>query len=738
MREKKVSARRLSIVRWPLALAALAALGCAAARAQTPSPSPARTTVDGEEMIHGNYEIVSSLEVGLRGVEIDGNRQKYFSDVNYRPGFRLFDSSILARSRERTGTLFDTLLVSSAGWDADPSGRIRVNVEKDRFYKFDANFRRNAYDNFVSCCNFAQIRQVGPLAGTGLGSHRARVKHKIGDFDLRLLPQNRNFRAQLGYSMDRWRGPGTSTISYARDDFALQINPWRSRSDEVRGGFESKIGKLDLNFTQGYRWYADDSTFVSGPNEGTALPPGNISALTSYSRTQPSRGRAWYSRLSAHTQFDNRFDITARYVFTNSRTRFNLVENITGRGNLENQNVNIDLNRVTASSDSVERPSHLFDLGFTWTATRRLRVSDTFRYQTLNIEGVMEYTDLRVLRRISGTPPLPSPIVITLNPSRELDLRRWQNSLEVDYDFGPRLSVYAGHRYIDRRLDITKRQRVYPVNQTGPAGSFPANALAFAEDEHAENSTNGFFAGFKAKPTKNWSIFFDANRGTSDNAFTRIDYYDTISTRVRSRWALRRGLNLSASFITRDNNNPGVADESLLDVADFDVDISSRTFTSALDWSSNERVHLNAGYTYQHLTSDIGIIFNPGATNPAAGIGRAQYYLRDHYFFFNTLLRVHDRLSLYAGYSGHKDRGQGDRVTNDAAGLFIRSLPMRFQTPEVRAVIRLNRSLDWTLGYQYWDYKEDLQGRFPDLFVNQNYRAHLPYASLRFYFGRRE
>ena len=160
-----------------------------------------------------------------------------------------------------------------------------------------------------------------------------------------------------------------------------------------------------------------------------------------------------------------------------------------------------------------------------------------------------------------------------------------------------------------------------------------------------------------------------------------MDNYDTLSFRVRSRITPRRGLNINLSFITRDNNNPGVADEELLGVPEFDVDISSRTFTSSLDWSPGSRFWLNAGYTYQHLTSDVGIIFNPGGVGTAA-LGRDQYYLRDHFFFFNASVELHRRVSFYAGYRGHDDRGQGDRETDDGAGLFVRSFPLRFQSPE--------------------------------------------------------
>ena len=65
---------------------------------------------------------------------------------------------------------------------------------------------------------------------------------------------------------------------------------------------------------------------------------------------------------------------------------------------------------------------------------------------------------------------------------------------------------------------------------------------------------------------------------------------------------------------------------------------------------------------------------------------------------------------------------------------------MSFQSPEGRLAIRLNRHLDWNLGYQYFNYNEDGFVRtFPlNAMRPQNYHAHLPYMSLRIYIGRKE
>src|SRR6185503_1452808 len=80
------------------------------ARAQQPA---APTSGTGKQISanpeNGPYTVISSIEVGVRGIAIDGNADKYRSDLNYTPGFRIFDSSLLMKSKDGDGLAFDTL-----------------------------------------------------------------------------------------------------------------------------------------------------------------------------------------------------------------------------------------------------------------------------------------------------------------------------------------------------------------------------------------------------------------------------------------------------------------------------------------------------------------------------------------------------------------------------------------------------------------------------------------------------
>src|ERR1043165_1679739 len=93
----------------------------ASAQAQQPSPSPSPTKSEysetpadtGEKA--GDFIVVSSLEVGYRGLRVDGDLNKYQSDLNYKAGPRVFDSSFLLKSTDGKGGLVNSFLATSTG-----------------------------------------------------------------------------------------------------------------------------------------------------------------------------------------------------------------------------------------------------------------------------------------------------------------------------------------------------------------------------------------------------------------------------------------------------------------------------------------------------------------------------------------------------------------------------------------------------------------------------------------------
>ena len=134
----------------------------AATRAQQPTPQPSpsqQKSADDKTKgsapkagdAAGDYTVTSSIELGYRGLKVDGDINKYQSDLNYKAGVRLFDTSFLLKAKEgKKGGLFDTLLVTSTGWGADPYGHARFSAENSKWYRFDGQYRRFRYFNFLN------------------------------------------------------------------------------------------------------------------------------------------------------------------------------------------------------------------------------------------------------------------------------------------------------------------------------------------------------------------------------------------------------------------------------------------------------------------------------------------------------------------------------------------------------------------------------------------------------------
>lgn len=668
-------------------------LAAAEARAQQPAP-------EGPDLV-GPYTVTSSVEVGVRGVKVEGDRDKYRSDLNYQPGFQFLDSSLLMKASPGEGGLFDSLLVRVTGWDSDPAGYIRVNAEKLDWYRLDSTVRRVNYFN--------------ALKNIALKQHVDDTEHTFGDVSLMLFPQSPKFRPNFSYEFDRKTGPTLTTYDYSRDEFPI-FAPTDTRSNTFTAGFDATLGKFDMSFQQGYRRYDEEATFFIDGFE-----PGNAGAtvptfLTAFARELPTEGRIHFTRVTGHTFLNKTVDVSGRFIYSNAKTESTLFESLSGA----------DFSGPVALFEGVgnaetERPQVLADLGVTVLATDRLTVSNTFRYNWFEIDGRSDLVERLV--RIPG-----GPVAISESLSTRLTrLRHFSNLFEIDYEFHPRVNAHVGYRYTDRSIELE------PLDLEGDDA--PPDEL---EREEFDNRTNTFIFGLRAKAVPGWTIYFDLERGESDNVFTRVANYDYNSVRLRNRIQIGDELTLNLSGIARDNDNPSMTDTT--PPVDFDAESKARIVSATVDWNPDRRFLLSSGYTYTRITSSADVIF---FFNFQRQTGVSEYYLRDKYGYVNASLQLHPRVSLYGAFRMHDDNGSDNRRP-PAPNVLISSYPYQYYSPEIRTAIRLHDRVDLTLGYQFYKFQDEdvVPSEFtpvPRVNVDlQSYSAHLPYAALRFYMGRRD
>ena len=725
-------------------LALICALSSAMIQAQTPtpSPSPAATSTPAQTSSdEGDYSIVSSIELGYRGLRVDGDINKYQSDLNYKAGPRVFDTSFLLRARNGNGGAVDQLLITTTGWGADPQGSVRFSAEKSEWYRFSGHYRRFKFFRFLN--NIANPNYSTRPTDPVTGQHGMDTRNDVGDFDLTLLPKNEKLKINFGYSPTRINGPAYTTWHFGGDDFLL-LSRLKSRSHDFRVGADWKLGPIDFSFLQGFRRFKDDTTI---DNDGLNLgmnPAANNASLLTFHREEPIRGSVNYSRLSAHTLIAKKLDITGRIIYSNATTDFTWIENLSAT------NFNTRISGIPAAYNppgtvltsgqfrfvgDTKRPNTLADLGVTYLANDNLRISNTFKVETFQINGGALYNGIFNISR--GTTVL-APLTPTGYSHEVTKYRKIQNTFEGDYDINDRYSIRLGYRYGSRFI-----QRFLSGHNLANNGA-PAIAPVFEEEQ---NHTNAFIGGVTAQVWPQWTLYFSMEKGTADNVFTRTGNYDYTNVRLRSRYIVNRDLRFTLAFLSRDNANPSEVSESgsLISLEDFGVTVKSRAFTSSVDWTASSKFGLNAGYTYnwQNSHAIIEYAFGPGVPNSSIR-GHSLFFVRNNFFFIDTTSNPFPRVSFFTSYRINKDTGQGDNrisVPRVGTGLLVQSYPNNFQSAEGRLAIKINRRLDWNLGYQYYSYNESGLRRVESPFVSirpQNYHAHLPYTSLRFYFGRKE
>jgi hypothetical protein len=674
-----------------LFFAASLLLGIDGLRAQTPTPPP--DAADERVTLNG-FDVTSTIEIGVRGVSVNGNDNKYRSDFNYRPGVRIFDSSFLLENKDKKRRFFDTLQFTSSGWNADPSGFTRFNIEKVGLYRFDANVR--------------QVKYFNNLNNHARNGHTADTRHNFGDFDLTVYP-SKLFRLRFGASFNKTDGTGSITSRAYSDEFPVTSRVDNGAND-LRAGIDGKLLGFNLSLSGGFRRFRDGSTYSTFANRGYNTT--NTTVISTFERSYPVKGITQYAIFSAQRTFARKLDFTARVIHSNTDRQFGFSEIITGR---DNSNNIVDLDKFNIDGDST-RSQTRGDLGLTYAVTKNFRISNTFTFDRFNISGDSAFAEALYTRTAAGGPR--NPVFTNAFYDRVTDFERFVNTIEADYQFSDRFGFNIGYRFTKRRIELTGFTRTLP----------PATSTLTLIEEEESNQTNTLIAGFKAKPLKNLVIFGDVERGEADNAFTRLANYNFTNLRLRTRWSFNRfAVNFSA--ISKDNENPSTstAPPGNYPSGNFIANTKSRIFSAYGEWNPISRFSLTAGYTFQRLTSETDIVINTGTLVR----GRSQFYMRDHHAFFDVSVQPFKRVSIFAGYQHNEDLGQGDRTAS--LPILLTSYPFKLSTAETRIAMRLTKNIDWNIGYKYISYNESLQPL--SVGAPQDYHANLPYVSLRIYFG---
>jgi len=239
----------------------------------------------------GNYNIQQSVEFGYRANWVNGNDDTYDTFVNLGPGVRLFDYTLDMRSLNHQGLLFDNLHFSNFGYGGDPNDVSRLHIDKNKWYDFDAIFRRDKnfwdYNLFVNPLNPAALNPVGsettgcivsgpatahpglpgycsnPSIAQNNSPHSMDLVRRMQDYDVTLLPQSA-VRFRLGFSHDRDQGPGFfTTDSGTVPDFP---ESYSYTTNAYRAGVDFRIlPRTTISYDQLLTYFKQDNVVTENP-----------------------------------------------------------------------------------------------------------------------------------------------------------------------------------------------------------------------------------------------------------------------------------------------------------------------------------------------------------------------------------------------------------------------------------------------------------------------------------------
>ncbi len=266
------------------------------------------------------------LGIGYQWDDVSGNEDVYRTQVKGKEGF-LLDTLSLTMTDPK-GELFDRMTVDAAGIGASPDTRFRAQVGRARTYNLRfAYTRADLYSALPAYAN--------PFIASGIipGQHTYDRRRDVIDLDLELLP-GAVVSPLVGYTNQRYWGPGTTTFAFGQDEFAL-ANDLEEKLSEFRLGLAFTHGTWRATVLQGWR-SVDTSydyqllTAPSGGNNSRPVLGRDVSAsqLAGHSRTT---GSAPFTNAFVTGTVGRRVRIAGSYVRSNGNDS-ETEETFTARG----------------------------------------------------------------------------------------------------------------------------------------------------------------------------------------------------------------------------------------------------------------------------------------------------------------------------------------------------------------------------------------------------------------------
>jgi hypothetical protein len=710
-------------------IAVIALLLNIAAAAQTAGSNGGQSQSQPEGWEGSGYVIHQSIEIGYRESDITGSEQMYNTLVDLRTGPRFLEQSLSMQSQNHDSLLFDNLFINSFGWGGDPNNGLRARVDKNKWYDFRANFRRDQQDfDYNLLANPLNPPTSSPNIPVTFSPHNFGTRRRMSDFDLTILPQSAiSFR--IGYSHNNMTGPSYSSVHEGTD--ALLFQDWNTTLNSYRFGADAKIlPRTVLSYDQFLDYYKGDTTWQLAPFAQALLPgtPGTVelglpidtansnpcaitppatslinstgtltntacNAYFNYNRTDRTRTSQPTERLSLHSSYFQRLELTASYAYSSADMNAPLNEFFNGLL----QRSDIRQETVTGPGQAT-RISNVADFSATLHLSEHFRIVDTFRFWSYRIPESFSSTETDWTCINTATCSLLSPISATTpsatNASDQLSFNQnWKrNQIDFVWDASKHFGGRIGFRYGDKVF--------YQID-------FPTG-----DEEQVVIHEYTPVAAFWARPTTSLRFNFDWEHTNNDNVLVRIGPRKEARYRAQGNYTPKPWAVLGASVNLWEASNGDA-------LTDYRAHNRNYGFTASL--TPRERFGIDFAYNYNDINQNALICFNDSDTSLSvvanAGSCTANGYndsknplLTDGYYTNNThygmasiMFKPHARITTQVGYSITSVGGQTPQFN---ALQPLGSLQYNYHQPLANLSVDIGHNLTYRMGWNYYQYGE--------------------------------
>ena len=543
------------------------------------------------------------LEVGYRWLDLKGSDPMYRTQINEQSGFMIRAFTYSATDFGNANVM-DHFRLDASELGTGPASSLRLQFGKNDLYRFTLGYRRTR--DFS-----ANPAYANPFAdqGVGISQHTYSRTRNLVDADLQFFPGGR-ISPFVGFSWNRWEGPGTTTYHVGQDEFLLDQS-FNDRDQEIRVGSGFSVGNYYGSVTQGWRKFRTTDHTVLAPGAGAGNTGGvlgrDITAAT-INRNDKASGNTPFTNIFVGGQVVSRVKLVGDFVRFAADSKGNETENDTG--SFASFAIGRFFNGL--NEDATSRAKNT-----TWRGGARAEVTLTDKLDLLagyqrehrDLDGEALINTIYLQSTTFGGGDLRDlTTVLDANNS----MQRKEDLLDVavqSRSIGP-LSFRAGWSTAKQDVDLTPDLSEIVVPGSNQGGSYQRRVNT--ADLNGAFAKNGFILGAAYR------------KDSADDPIFRTDYLDRDRIRVRAGWLAPKNfirVGVTAEQIKQDNDRSDIQYNAKFRNYLADVEVTPRDFITVRLGAGRFRTDTSIIYTRPELLVPDVSVHRENGKSYEAGLG---------------------------------------------------------------------------------------------------------------------